>query len=75
LLLNREGVHHDVVPHFPQRFGKAYTRQIEHFARCLLTGRAPTITPQDARAALQNGLAATRSQRDGRVVYVRDVTE
>lgn len=74
LLLTRDGVHHDVVPHFPQRFGKAYTRQIEHFAQCLLTGKAPMITTQDARAALQIGLAATRSQREGRIVYVREET-
>jgi scyllo-inositol 2-dehydrogenase (NAD+) len=75
LLLNHEGVHHDVVPHFPQRFGKAYTRQIEHFAECLITGKSPIITPEDARAALQIGLAATRSQREGQVIYVSEVGE
>jgi scyllo-inositol 2-dehydrogenase (NAD+) len=74
LLLNREGVHHDVVPHFPERFGKAYTRQIEHFAKCLITGQPPMITPHDARAALQIGLAATRSQREGRIVYLNEMT-
>ncbi len=73
LLLNRDGVHHDVVPHFPQRFGKAYTRQIEHFATCLRVGKPPLVTPQDARAALQIGLAATRSHSEGRVVYVNEV--
>jgi inositol 2-dehydrogenase len=75
LLMTKEGVRHDVVPHFPQRFGRAYTSQIEHFADCLKTGSAPMVTPEDARAALQIGLAATRSQREGRVVYVRDVTD
>lgn len=74
LMLTAKGACYDVVPHFPQRFGRAYTRQIEHFADCLLTDRAPTITPQDARAALQIGLAATRSQHEGRVVYVSEIT-
>lgn len=73
-LLTRDGVTHDVVPHFPQRFGPAYTAQIEHFVECLRHGRPPTVTPADARAALQACLAATRSQREGRVVEVSEVT-
>jgi inositol 2-dehydrogenase len=73
VVVSKAGVTHDIVPHFPQRFGAAYTRQIEHFADCLLTDRQPLVTPADARAALQIGLAATQSQRDNRVVYVRDI--
>lgn len=73
LVLTKAGVTHDVVPHFPQRFGPAYTRQIEHFVECVTTGKAPMVTPQDARAALQIGLAATISQHEARVVYVKDV--
>lgn len=72
-VLTRDGVTHDVVPHFPQRFGPAYTAQIEHFVDCLLHGRPPTVTPADARAALQACLAATLSQREGRVVEVSEV--
>ena len=73
LTLTRAGVTHDVVPHFPERFGKAYTRQIEHFAACLYEQKPPAVTAADARAAFQIGLAATRSQHEGRVVYVREV--
>ncbi len=73
LTLTKAGVSHDVVPHFPQRFGPAYTRQIEHFAECLATGQAPSVTAADARAALQIGLAATRSQHTGQVVFVKDM--
>lgn len=72
-ILTKDGAHHDIVPHFPQRFGAAYTRQIEHFADCLQGGREPIVTPADARAALQIGIAATRSQHEGRVVRVDDV--
>lgn len=73
LLLNREGAHHDIVPHFPERFGAAYTAQIEHFVECLRDDKAPSVTPHDARAALQAALAATLSQREGRIVQVAEV--
>lgn len=72
-MLTRAGVTHDVVPHFPQRFGPAYTAQLDHFVDCLLHDRTPVVTPADARAALQACLAATLSQREGRVVNVSEV--
>ena len=74
LTLTRAGVTHDVVPHFPQRFGKAYTRQIEHFVDCLHEQKTPAVGAADARAALQIGIAATISQHEERVVYVNEVT-
>lgn len=73
LMLNREGAHHDIVPHFPERFGAAYTAQIESFVHCLRDQKPPLVTAADARAALQAALAATVSQHQGRVVHVSDV--
>ena len=73
LLLTPEGARHDVVPHFPQRFGTAYTTQIAHFVECLRDDKSPSVTHVDARAALQIGLAATRSQHEGRIVYVNEI--
>jgi scyllo-inositol 2-dehydrogenase (NAD+) len=75
LIMDKDhGVRHDVVPHFPERFGKAYTAQVEHFVECL-TGKAqPRLTPHDARAALQVSLAAFQSQRTGQIVNVAEVT-
>lgn len=73
LVLTKEGVSHDVVPHFPQRFGKAYVTQIEHFVDCLRHDHPPVVGAADARAALIAGLAATRSQHEGRVVYLSEV--
>jgi scyllo-inositol 2-dehydrogenase (NAD+) len=67
-------VTHDVVPHFPQRFGPAYTTQIEHFVECLRLDRPPMVTGADARAALQAALAATISQHEERAVYLSEVT-
>jgi scyllo-inositol 2-dehydrogenase (NAD+) len=74
-ILNREGAHHDVVPHFPERFGVAYTAQIDHFVECLRDQKLPSVTHIDARAALQIGIAATLSQHEGRIVYVSEATE
>ncbi|MEL6272274.1 MAG: Gfo/Idh/MocA family oxidoreductase [Chloroflexota bacterium] len=73
LVKTKQGVTHDVVPAFPERFGPAYTAQIEHFVDCLLDDRTPAVTPVDARAALQASIAATISQHEGRVVYVNEV--
>jgi predicted dehydrogenase len=74
LILTPEGARHDVVPHFPQRFGNAYTTQIAHFVECLRDDKQPSVTHIDARAALQIGIAATLSQHESRIVYVREVT-
>ncbi len=72
-LLTRDGVHHDVVPHFPQRFGTAYTRQLEQFVASVRDDKPPVVTARDARAALLIGLAATRSQHEQRVVYLSEL--
>lgn len=74
LTMTSAGVRHDVVPHFPQRFGPAYTAQIASFAECVQEGKPPLVTAADARAALQSAIAATRSQHEGVPVNVGDVT-
>jgi inositol 2-dehydrogenase len=72
-IVTKAGFAHDIVPHFPERFGKAYTTQIEHFVECLLHDKQPLVTSADARAALQAAIAATISQHEGRIVYIKDV--
>lgn len=74
LTLTKEGgVQHDVVPHFPQRFGPAYAAQIEHFAACLQSGEPPRVGYRDAREALRAVLAATVSQHEGRPVAFTEI--
>jgi inositol 2-dehydrogenase len=73
MTLTKDGARHDIVPHFPERFGPAYTAQIAHFVECLREGKTPAVTHIDARAALQACIAATISQHEGRVVYVNEV--
>ncbi len=59
LTLTRDGVCHDVVPHFPERFGPAYIRQIERFVECVRDGKPSRVVPR-GRA----GRPADRARRD-----------
>ena len=45
---------------------------VDEFARAILEGREPTITGEDARAALAIALAAYESAQTGRVVSLED---
>jgi predicted dehydrogenase len=73
LTLTRQGVCHDIVPWFQERFSSAYGAQIDHFIRCIQRDEPPIAGPADARAALQISLAAIRSQQEGRPIKVADV--
>jgi len=43
----------------------AFEEEIRHFVCCILEGRKPLVSPQDARAALEMALAAQRSTETG----------
>ena len=73
LVLTSAGVTHDVVPYFLERFGPAYTAQIDHFVDCIAHDRTPLCGPVDARAALHAAIAATQSQHSGRPVRLDEV--
>ena len=71
LVMTKEGISHDAVPHFMQRFENAYLAQIEDFVTKVRTGAPPSISGVDGFAALQIGLAATRSLHENTPVTVR----
>ena len=73
LVMTKEGITHDVVPHFMQRFEHAYLAQIQNFVENVLKGAEPTISGADAVTALQISLAATQSLQEGRPVMLRQV--
>jgi inositol 2-dehydrogenase len=73
LVLTRDGVTHDTVPYFMERFADAYAAEIREFIACIAEGREPGVTGQDARAATAIGIAATRSLDEGRPVLVSEV--
>jgi predicted dehydrogenase len=63
-------VAHDTVPYFMERFGEAYTTQLENFAQNVLQERQPPITVDDGIEALRIAVAATRAQQTGQRVEV-----
>jgi inositol 2-dehydrogenase len=68
LVLTKEGVTHDVVPHFMERFGDAYLAQIQNFIDNVKTGKEPQVSGEDGIKALKISLAATQSYKENRPV-------
>jgi inositol 2-dehydrogenase len=73
LVMTRDGVSHDTVPYFMQRFAAAYTAQLQDFARNVLQERPATVTLDDGLAAVRIAVAAQRSFESGRPVEVGTV--
>ena len=73
LVMTQEGITHDVVPHFMQRFEGAYLTQIQDFVDRVQKGQPPSIGGADAIAAMRISLAATLSCREHRPVRMSEV--
>jgi predicted dehydrogenase len=73
ILTKANGVSHDTVPYFMERFRDAYTNQLQNFAQNVLNERPAPITIDDGIEALRLGVAATRAQQTGATVTVADV--
>ena len=73
LVMTREGVIHDTVPYFMERFGNAYAAEIRDFIECIHADREPSVTGKDARLATAIGLAATISLDEKRPVMMSEV--
>ena len=72
LVMTKEGVSHDVVPYFPERFCDAYVNQLNDYLKNLSDGSEPMITIDDGIAGLQVAVAATDSLKKNEIVRVRD---
>ena len=73
VMTKANGVSHDTVPYFMERFRDAYTNQLQNFAQNVLQGRPAPITIDDGMEALRVGVAATRAQAQGGAVAVADI--
>ncbi|MGD9050138.1 MAG: Gfo/Idh/MocA family oxidoreductase [Anaerolineae bacterium] len=69
-LLDRQGVHHDAVRTFPERFGDAFDAELQAFVDCILHDAEPPVSGHDSRATVAVGLAATRAMHEGQPVAV-----
>ncbi len=73
LTMTPEGIAHDAVPYFMERFENAYLAQIQNFAEHVQKGLPPSITGADAVAALRISAAANLSMRESRSVDIKEV--
>jgi len=73
LVMTRQGVTHDTVPYFMERFGEAYAAEIRAFVACIQQGNEPSVTGWDARQATAIGVAATLSLDEDRPVLVSEI--
>lgn len=71
LVMNKEGVTHDTVPYFMERFERAYIDQLQNFIEHLQKGLPPSITCADGVADLEVAYAATRSFKEKRPIDLR----
>jgi predicted dehydrogenase len=71
LVMTKEGVTHDTVPYFPERFEQAYVSQLQNFVNNVLNDKPPSVTCADGVAALNIAVAATQSFKEERPVFVQ----
>jgi len=70
LVMTKEGITHDTVPYFTERFDQAYLAQLQDFVNNVLRDKQPTVTCADGVAALEISVAATLSFKEKRPVEV-----
>jgi inositol 2-dehydrogenase len=73
LVMTKEGITHDVVPYFMQRFGTAYVAQVQDFVDNVLHDRQPSVTGADGVAAMRISLAATKSFEENRPLEISEI--
>jgi inositol 2-dehydrogenase len=73
LVLTRQGVMHDTVPYFMERFQSAYAEEVRVFVNHIINGTSLDVTGEDARAVTAIGIAATRSLDENRPVMLAEV--
>ncbi len=75
LVMTKEGITHDAVPYFMQRFEQAYIAQLQDFVDRLWRDEPPSVTCADGVAALEVCLAATLSFKEDRPVSLQQYRE
>src|SRR5215471_5491487 len=70
LMMTHEGITHDAVPYFFERFESAYLTQIQDFVDKVRRSERPSVTGADAVAAMKISLAANASYEEKRPVDI-----
>ena len=71
LVMTKNGITHDTVPYFTERFEQAYITQLQDFVNNVLQGKPPSVTCADGVSALQASAAATLSFKENRPVKIQ----
>ena len=71
-VLKKEGVIHDTVPYFMERFEQAYITQLKDFIERAVKQEEPSVTIEDGERALLTGHAATRSLHANMPVVIQN---
>ena len=71
-VLKKEGVCHDTVPFFMERFERSYVIQLKDFVEKAAQQKDPSVTIEDGERALLVGHAATHSQHKKSVVTINN---
>jgi scyllo-inositol 2-dehydrogenase (NAD+) len=74
MVMTKDGITHDTVPYFTERFEQAYISQLQNFVDNVLQDKPPAITCADGVAALQASAAATLSYKENRPVKMEEVS-
>jgi len=70
LMMTKDGITHDTVPYFTERFEQAYISQLQDFVNNVSEQKPPTVTCAAGVAALQASAAATISFKENRPVKI-----
>ncbi len=70
LVMTKDGITHDTVPYFTERFEQSYMTQLQSFVENVRQGKPPSVTCADGVAALQASAAATLSFKENRPVQM-----
>ena len=73
LVMTKDGITHDTVPYFTERFEQAYISQLQNFVDNVLQSKPPAVSCADGVAALQASAAATLSYKENRSVKIEEV--
>jgi len=73
LVMTEQGVTHDTVPYFMERFGDAYVSQLNDYLNNLTQGKEPMLKIADGIMALRIATAATVSLTEKRIVEVGEI--
>lgn len=69
----KDGVRHEHVNWYLERFAAAYEAELQDFVRCARTGDSPRATGEDGRWAALLALAAQRSHATGQPVKIAEI--